>query len=221
MKYKTWVFDFDYTLADATAGIVESVNYALNQLGLEASSREDIRKTVGMKLDDIFCELTDISDEQSAKLFVSNFMYMADKIMTDNTVLFDDTIDVLSQLRQSNCNTAIVSTKCHYRIDEALAKFNITNLIDYIVGLEDVADAKPSPEGLLKVIDYFGSDKQSVLFIGDSLIDAKTAANAGVDFAAVLTGTTTAQDFLKFSHIHIANNLSEFKNCIDNHHTIC
>jgi phosphoglycolate phosphatase-like HAD superfamily hydrolase len=31
MKYSTVIFDFDYTLADATNGIVSSFNYAFNQ----------------------------------------------------------------------------------------------------------------------------------------------------------------------------------------------
>jgi len=41
------------------------------------------------------------------------------------------------------------------------------------------------------------------------MIDAQTAANAGVDFAAVVTGTTTTQNFLALPHVMIARNLSE------------
>ena len=209
MRYKTYVFDFDFTLVDATPGIVESVNYALNQVGLEPKSSDDIRKTVGMTLDDIFHELTSILDKQMSDLFISNFIFMADKVMTENTFLFDDTIKVLSKLKQSGCNTAIVTSKFHYRADEALAKYGISELIDCIAGFEDVETAKPSPEGLLKTIDYFGNDKRSVLYVGDSLIDANTAANASVDFVAVLTGTTRKEEFLMLPHTYIAKNLTE------------
>ena len=62
---------------------------------------------------------------------------------------------------------------------------------------------------MLKAIDHFGNDKCSVLYVGDSLIDANTAANASVDFAAVLTGTTRKEEFLMLPHIYIANNLTE------------
>ena len=44
MEYKTYIFDFDYTLADATIGIVESINYALNIMGLDKESCERIKK---------------------------------------------------------------------------------------------------------------------------------------------------------------------------------
>jgi len=207
LRYKTYIFDFDYTLADATTGIVESVNYALNMLGLKSESCESIRKTVGMKLHDTFFTLTGISDEKEAEAFFSHFMHKADEVMTNNTFLFNDTIPTLTRLKQSGCNIAIVTTKFRYRINEVLIKHDITELIDYIVGYEDVNDVKPSPEGLLKAIKHFNNDKKSVLFIGDNLIDAQTAYNANVDFIAVITGTTLANDFLALPHIFIAKNL--------------
>lgn len=202
MRYKTYIFDFDYTLADATPGIVESINYALNQAGLKSENCDTIKKTVGMTLKDTLFELTGVSDEYTIERFVAHFKYMADRVMADNTVLLPDTVFVLSDLKQNGCNTAIVTSKLHYRIDEVLKKYKITELIDFIVGFEDVAEAKPSPEGLLKAIKFFGGDKRSVLYIGDSLIDANTAAGAEVDFAAVLTGTTAGEDFAELPNCH-------------------
>ena len=209
MKYKAFIFDFDYTLIDATTGIVECVNYALEQAGLKPANRENIRKTVGMTLRDIFFELTGINDSTVADRFFSDFISRADEIMTENTVLFDDTIDILSRIKQDGYKVAVVTTKIRYRVYEILDKFNIHELFDYIVGLEDVENVKPSPEGILKAIDFFGYDKDSVLFTGDTLIDANAAANASVDFAAVLTGATEKEEFLDLPHVYIAENLTE------------
>ena len=209
MKYTTFVFDFDFTLADATPGIVESINYALNQTGFEPKDRDSIRKTVGMTLRDVFALFSGSADTELAEQFVSHFKVMADRVMADNTVLFDDTIAVLRELKANGCKTAIVTSKLHYRIDEVLGKYNSTELIDYIVGFEDVPNPKPSPEGLHKAIEHLGASKATTLYIGDTTIDAKTAANAAVDFAAVLTGTTTAQELLEFPHVCMANNLAE------------
>ena len=216
MKYKAFIFDFDYTLADATTGIVECVNYALIQAGLKPASRENIRKTVGMTLRDILYELTGINDNKSADKFFSDFISRADDIMTESTVLFDDTIDILSRIKQDGYKTAVVTTKVRYRVDEILDKYSFTGLIDYIVVYEDVENVKPSPEGLIKAINYFGDDKSSVLFIGDTLIDANTAFNASVDFAAVLTGTTGQNEFLDLPHVCISKNLTELFECLFN-----
>jgi phosphoglycolate phosphatase len=209
MKYNTFIFDFDYTLVNATVGIVDSVNYALSRLDVKPKSSEDIRKTVGTTLTETLFTLTGIDNEKSVQQFISDFKFMADKVMTDNTILFDDTISILSLLKSKNYNTGIVTSKLHYRIDEVLNKYTIANLIDYIVGYEDVDTPKPSPTGLLKAINHFEIDKQNVLYIGDSLVDTNTALNATVDFAAVTTGTTTARELKQFPHIYIASSLTE------------
>lgn len=83
------------------------------------------------------------------------------------------------------------------------------SLIDLVVGMEDVAQAKPAPDGINAVCRHFGLDKKDVLYIGDNTIDAKAAQNAGVAFAAVTTGTTTSQEFAPLPHVAIMKNLSE------------
>lgn len=213
--YKAIIFDFDFTLADATHGIVESVNYAMNLLNLERRSEQEIRKTVGMTLKDTFKTLTGISSDDLASRFTILFKEKADLIMTENTVLFPDTIDVLCQLKARNCKTGIVTSKFHYRIDEILKRNEIAYLIDAVIGFEDVETAKPSPEGLIKIIDFLAVDKADALYVGDSLIDANTAINASVDFAAVTTGTTSAYDFSLLPHSIIADSLSGLFNYIN------
>ena len=82
-------------------------------------------------------------------------------------------------------------------------------LIDLVIGGEDVETAKPSPEGVWKALDRLKCSREETLYIGDSLVDARTAQNAGVHFAAVTTGTTTAADFETVPHVSVMENLSE------------
>jgi phosphoglycolate phosphatase len=210
LKYGTFIFDFDFTLADATKGIVESMNFAFNKLGLAPRNSDEIKKTVGMTLKDAFFVLTNIDGGDAVPDdFVRYFKEKADEIMTKNTVLFADTITTLNKLKANGCKTAIVTSKFHYRIVEVLAKYKISRLIDCIIGFEDVAQAKPSPEGFLKAMSELSVTRENVLYIGDSVIDANTAVNAGVDFAAVTTGTTDYSDFEPYPHKIIAAGLTE------------
>ncbi len=39
-RIQTVIFDFDYTLADSSPGVIECVNYALTRLDLTAASSE-------------------------------------------------------------------------------------------------------------------------------------------------------------------------------------
>jgi phosphoglycolate phosphatase len=209
MKYNTIIFDFDYTLADATHGIVSSFNHAFSKLDIAECDVESIRKTVGLPLDKAFIELTDNRNEALISNFKSLFREKADEVMTKNTVLFNDTIYILQSLKENGFNTGIVTTKYRFRIVDSLNINGISDLVDVIVGGEDVKSPKPSPEGLLLAIDILNAKPNNVLYIGDSLIDAKTALAANIDFAAVTTGTTKENNFLQYPCIRISKSLSE------------
>lgn len=202
---KAVIFDFDYTLGDSTAGIALSVNYALERLGYGTRGIPEIRKTVGLSLKDTFTALT--AETEKAERFAELFREKADEVMTANTVLYPDAVTVLKALRERGFKTGIVTTKYRYRIEQILAKFGAEELIDIIVGAEDVKAEKPAPEGLLAAISRLGAD--GALYVGDSLVDAKTAENAGTDFAAVLTGATPKEYFEKHRRVCIAETLTE------------
>lgn len=214
MKYKAVIFDFDYTLGDSTEGIAASVNHGLEKLGYEAGGLEDIKKTIGLSLKETFARLTGSRDQEEARQFCIFFKEKSDQVMVDHTRLYPAVRPVLEELRRQQCRIGIVTTKYHYRIDQILDKFQMAGLVDVIVGAEDVKAEKPSPEGLLYAIGQLGADRKEVLYTGDSVVDAKTAAGAGVDFAAVLTGTTPPRDFEPFDHVCIAGDLEELLNAL-------
>ncbi|MDE7208208.1 MAG: HAD-IA family hydrolase [Lachnospiraceae bacterium] len=213
---KAVIFDFDYTLGDSTNGIVLCVNYALEQLGFGIKGSEEIRKTVGLSLKDTYRALTMRHNAEEAAQFSAYFKEKADFVMVENTVLYHGVEDLLQTLRQEGYQIGIVTTKFRYRIVQILEKFQAIDSVDLIVGAENVNVEKPNPEGLLWAIDRLGLTKQEVLYVGDSLVDAKTADNAQANFAGVLTGTTTAEDFEQYPSVFIGdtvNDLCSFLNC--------
>jgi phosphoglycolate phosphatase len=212
MKYSTIIFDFDYTLADATNGIVSSFNYAFSKLDIPRCDRESIKKTVGLPLNKAFIQLTNSKNEVLINRFLRLFREKANEVMSKDTLLYADTVNTLRRLKYSGLDTGIVTTKSHFRIVETLSMHDTLNLIDVIIGIEDVKIPKPSPEGLLLAIDSFNEQPSNVLYIGDSLIDAKTALAANVDFVAVTTGTTRETEFSQYPYVKIVKNLSELFN---------
>ena len=207
--FKVIVFDFDYTLGDSTNGIVLSINYALEKLGYSPKSTDEIKKTIGLSSKDTYFYLTENDKLKEAEQFAKFFKEKADKVMVENTSLYEGVKDTLTNLRDNGYICAIVTTKFHYRIEQILNKHNAYDLIDVIVGAEDVKIEKPNPEGLLWLIDYLGVEKTDILYIGDSVVDAQTAENAKVKFVAVLTGTTSKEDFENYSNIYIGENVPD------------
>ena len=205
--YKAYIFDFDYTLGDSTEGIVQSVLFALSKLKEEPRTTEEIRKTIGLSLKETYFALADSKDEEKAELFAAYFKQKADEVMVASTQIYKPVKEVITFLRETGCKIGIVTTKYHYRIDAILSKFDMNDMVDIIVGGDDVKTPKPDPEGLLYAIGQLQLEKNDILYVGDSVVDAKTASGAEVNFGGVLTGTTTEEDFLKFKNVCIVDDL--------------
>lgn len=206
---KAIIFDFDYTLGDSTNGIALSINYALEKLGYEAKELTTIKKTIGLSLKDTYTVLTKRKNIEEAEQFSQLFKEKADQVMVENTQLYKGVKEVLQSLKMNGYKIAIVTTKFHYRIEQILDKFLATDLIDLIVGLEDVKEAKPNPEGLNYAISKLKVKKDEILYVGDSVVDAETAQNAKVHFAAVLTGTTKREEFDSYSKVYVSESVEE------------
>ena len=203
----TVIFDFDYTLGDSTKGICLSINYALQQMGYPIASPEEIACTIGLSLKETFITLTSVDTASEIVKFSSLFKEMADRVMVAHTNLYEGVLESLHGLKEKGVKLAIVTSKYHYRIEQILSKFSAGDLIDIIVGAEDVKFEKPSPEGLLRAIETLQVNAEEVLYVGDSIVDAQAAQNANVKFAATLTGTTTRDELGKYRSVFMGNSV--------------
>jgi phosphoglycolate phosphatase len=200
-------FDFDYTLADSSPGIVECVNYALARLGLDPIAPAKIRKTIGLSLPETCLALTGRSD--LGQEFTSLFILRADEIMADLTVLMDSVPDTVQVLKKRGYQLGIVSTKFRRRIETILARENLLESFDVIVGGEDVTEFKPDPEGANLAMQRLECTPSNSIYVGDSRVDLETAKRAGLPFIALVTGPTTREEFLGDDVYRILERISD------------
>lgn len=209
MTYSLYLFDFDYTLADSERAVIACFRDVLERYGYEGVSDAAICRTIGYPVVDSFTMLTGETETATLKQYQREFVLKADEVMAVQTVLYPSTIPTLKKLRSKGSSIGIISTKYRYRIEDILKRYEVVDLVDIIIGGEDVTVPKPDPQGILTAIERLSADKSHVLYIGDSHIDANAAQNAGVDFTAVTTGTTTAGEFERFPHVKIIKDLTE------------
>lgn len=209
MDYSLYLFDFDYTLANSEKGIVMCFQHVFKTNGVTGISDERIKRTIGLTLEQAFMELAGVEDQDTLKRYRKEYVEKADQVMVENTKIYKGVIPTLQQLKAQGASIGIISTKYRYRIEESISIYKMEPLVDIIIGGSDVEDAKPSPEGIEKAITYFDVKKEQILYVGDSIVDAKTAYNASVDFAAVTTGTTREEDFMVLPHVKIMKNIEE------------
>ncbi|MGV8073405.1 MAG: HAD family hydrolase [Syntrophobacteraceae bacterium] len=67
---------------------------------------------------------------------------------------------------------------------DVLVEFDLYKYFDLVVSASDVANPKPHPEIMERILDFFEVSPQEVLYVGDSLVDEDLAAATGVYFAA-------------------------------------
>lgn len=209
MKYRYYLFDFDYTLANSEKGITGCFHTTLQKLGYEDVPDDVIRRTIGLPMEEAIRRIAGIEDAAECERFLISYRREADKAMTPNTHFYPETLPLLEKLRAAGAKTAIISTKTRHRIMEKFLADGAAHLLDFVIGCEDVETLKPSPEGILTACRRFGAEKSEVLYTGDNTVDAEAALAAGVDFAAVLTGTTERAAFEALPHVKIVKNLGE------------
>ena len=100
MEYKTYLFDFDYTLADSSRGIVICFRNVLTRHGHTDITDESIKRTIGKTLEDSFSILTGITDKNTLISYKKEYVKEADIHMTANTKFFPETVAVLKALKK-------------------------------------------------------------------------------------------------------------------------
>jgi HAD superfamily hydrolase (TIGR01509 family) len=92
---------------------------------------------------------------------------------------FRETLDALrGRVELAVCTNRSTS------MDTVLASFDLTSYFGFVMTASKVANPKPHPEPLLRVLEHFGIEPREALFVGDSAVDRMAAEAAGVPFVA-------------------------------------
>ncbi|MCL2408348.1 MAG: HAD-IIIA family hydrolase [Oscillospiraceae bacterium] len=209
MQYSLYLFDFDYTLANAETAIVKCYRTVILRYGHPDVPDDLIKRGIGRGINEIFKTLTGVEDEAVLNQYSDEYMREADIYMANETFLYPSVIPVITELKRRGKKLGIISNKLRRRIMETLHKNDIADFFDIVIGSADVANLKPAPDGILKAIAELGVGIDDAVYIGDSPTDAQTAQNAGVAFAAVTTGATTADELRAFPHVAVIADLAE------------
>lgn len=199
MKYKLILFDYDFTLADCSNAIVECFNRSFHDMGLDTPDSEAVRRTIGMTLPNAYTYLTGDNDEDNRTACFNNFKIHADQIMNSMSEFIGNADKTVKKLHDKGYKLGIVTTKLRYRITDFLKLRQLDDIFSIILGIDSVEHPKPAPDGILKAASDLNIDISDILYVGDNEIDGQAAENAGVDFLAVLTGTTPIDALKKYT----------------------
>lgn len=183
MTIRTVIFDFDGTLASSLEGISTCFQEALVRYGYAEPSADDVRRTVGLTLEESVRILTN-SQCDGARLGEVLDCYRA--LYTEKgramATLFPGARAALLSIRKMGLRVVLVSNKSHRGLCRLAENLGIGADVDAMHGVENGSFRKPDARLYTETIaprlpEPHGS---RVLMVGDTESDIQFAKNAGL-----------------------------------------
>jgi phosphoglycolate phosphatase len=201
------VFDWDGTLSDSTALIVQCIQAAARDLGLPVPSDEAAAYVIGLGLHDALKHVVPGLPEARYPELGLRYRshYFARK---DDLVMFPGTLDMLLALKERQHLLAVATGKNRRGLDESLAHSRLNSIFDATRTADETA-SKPHPLMLHELMAELGVAPARTLMIGDTTHDLMLAANAGTPRVAVSFGAHEAEAFDAHGPLHVAHSTAD------------
>ena len=185
---KMLIFDMDGTILYTLEDLMNSTNYALLEYGYPVRTLDEVRQFVGNGIHKLVERAVPEGTPKDRIEDVFETLEKHYKIhCMDITKPYDGIIDLLKKLREKGFQTAVVSNKVDFAVQDLVDDF-FRGLFDIAIGEREGVRKKPAPDSVYEVMKAFHLAKEDVVYIGDSDVDFETAKNAGVDYILVEWG---------------------------------
>lgn len=184
------IFDWDGTLMDTIALIVESVLWAAKMCDLPPPPVERIRYHIGMSFDKaLAATFPELTPDQQKVLYETYRTYYFEH-EAEKAPLYPHVIETLQYLRRAGHPLAVATSKSRLGLDRALTRFNLQDSFVMTRTAQETAP-KPDPLMLQEILAYTGYAPETAWMIGDTTFDMNMANAAGVPGIAILHGVHT------------------------------
>jgi phosphoglycolate phosphatase len=214
-RFDLVVFDWDGTLFDSTALIVQSIQAACRDIGAPVPDDQRASYVIGLGL-------RAAMEHAAPGLDPSRYPLLAERYKhhyftrQDALALFPGVLDMLRDLRRRNHWLAIATGKSRSGLDDALATVELDGVFDGS-RTADETQSKPHPQMLLELMREFGCEPGRTLMIGDTTHDLELAANAGAPSVAVSYGAHDRDAFEAHAPLYTAHSVAELARWLAEH----
>ncbi|MFA6532826.1 MAG: HAD family phosphatase [Patescibacteria group bacterium] len=172
--------DLDDTLVDSLKLHLTANRLAFEKFGYNYDLIQDKTKNVdfmGRRVSDILIIKRDAFGISEKELPAKKLIETRENIFIEEvkkeTVMLPGAVSLLKTLKEKNIITAIVSSGSKKYINIILDKFNLKELVDFIISGDEVEKGKPDPECYQKAFQYLNKnygkhDKNECLVVEDT-----------------------------------------------------
>lgn len=207
MKYKAVLFDLDGTILDTIGGLASTMNVARGMSGLEPQPLEQVRAMVGNGIRNLIKRSLADDDADSDKVFADFMEYYIEHCI-ENTFPYEGIMDVLMELKGRGVKLAVVSNKADVPSCKLIEHF-FPGVFDYVRGHREGTPLKPDRQVVYETLKILGVSASDAVFVGDSEVDIKTAANSDMPCISVDWGFKTHQFLVEHNAPYIVSNMKD------------
>ena len=183
------IFDLDGTLIDSAPAICAMSNAVLADFGFAPLTQPQVRSFVGKGVPNLVRQLLIASDKDpDGPLFEKVETALVARYETDveGNVPYPGVPEALSALAEFGCRLAVCTNKPYRPAEAALRHVGLWDHFELVIGGDSLPTRKPDPAMLHHTHEKLG--RGHMIYVGDSEVDAETAANAGAPFALYTEG---------------------------------
>lgn len=215
-KYSLLVFDWDGTLIDSKAQIVNCMQATILSLQLDPRSDIQISNIIGLGLEEairsLYPKVASKVISQTAQKYREHYL-TKDKTPSP---LFDGTTEVLNSLSESGFDLAIATGKSRRGLDKGLIDTGLKGYFP-ITRCADETRSKPHPQMLEEILVDHNTEASNALMIGDSEYDLQLANNTKVDSLAVSYGVHGLMRLLKQDPMGFIDDINQLPQWLIDH----
>lgn len=184
------IFDLDGTLLDTLADIGDSVNQMLAEYGFSSRTLDDYRRFIGNGIRMLVTRALPTAgrSEEMVHACVQRARDIYWENWNQKTRAYDGILNLLETLESRDVPMAVLSNKLNDLTVRCVDAYFPNTTFKTVMGQNDAFPLKPDPASSLEIARRIGLPPSVFLFVGDSVVDVKTAFSAGMHAVGVSWG---------------------------------
>lgn len=210
-NYRLLLFDLDGTLTESAPGIIQSIRYALDRMGIDEADPDQLYTFIGPPLMESFQRVYGLSDEKAWQAVQFYREYFAARGMFENS-LYPGISSLVPSLCDHGYRLVVVTSKPQVYAEKILDHFQLRSHFERVVGSNLDGTLIEKSDLIAHVLNiYPDQSKESFLMIGDRRYDVEGARANGVDAAAVGYGYGSRKELTQSHPRYYLETVDELK----------